>query len=165
MKASAKHALFSIVVIVLCLAALYYSFTSIVASMNDEKYIEGEQAARVANYQASVASRNASIQKYAEQRDFNVDYKDVSGICKFIEGSGNFTVKNVQKRDSLNDFKLLGFYEDGDDASAVTINLSSREPVLFLYVVQVMQLPVYSVEYDSVGDMSLTFLTGGELVG
>lgn len=101
--------------------------------------------------------------KFADSREFDVYFGDVSGIYSVLKNIAGIEIKGHYQVDPMNNFVEKGMVHEGSTPAAVRFDLLVSDVDTALKVIQKMELPLAQVSYSEPNTLSVTFLTGGAL--
>lgn len=138
-----------------------------VGSAKKQLDIQAAQETKMETYKRNVETAESmlldSVNSFVEGRTFDVAYNDVSKIHEVLSKIAGIQVKDMEKVDPYAGFIESGYIMQGDTPAAVQFNLLTTDPTTAISVFDKMELPIYSVSWDSPNIMTVVVLTGGEV--
>lgn len=164
-----KRIMLCLLIILACAATLLPSSpTSISNAMDQLNQVEGAaDSYRMVQGQvnSAVSGINSSRQEFDSNRSFDVYYGDIDQLLSLLNQVVGITVSGVYCVDAQKDFTPTVTYTEGDAhvPSAIRVTLIVDDTVNALRILDRMNLPLYSIDLQEPGTVSVIFLTGGGL--
>ena len=105
----------------------------------------------------------SNVESFNASREFDIYYGDLDRIGEIIHGVAGVEIREVTSVDPGDYWKEVGPYVEGDKSVAIKYDLAVVDPLVALGVFEKMELPVHDIVIDYPNQMSITFLTGGEV--
>lgn len=131
--------------------------------LEQQKLNETRMATSERNLQVASDSLLSAVNEFNNARTFDVYYGDVPKLSEVFSGIAGIEVKDIYKCDPSNGFIDSGYLVEGDSPAAVRFSLVTDDPSSALSVILKMELPVYSISWESPNSLSVIVLTGGEV--
>ena len=128
---------------------------------------EAAEETKLTEYEHKLGlSRSAllgAVDNFNKIRSFDVYYGDVDKLVQIMKDIGGIEVKVVAVVDPMNNYSEVKWYEAGDEHNAIRLDLVVSDVNTTLSILERMELPIYTVDVQFPNQMSVIFLTGGEI--